>query len=365
MVVDRHGGNIYKASEKYGMAIHDILDYSANVNPLGMPEKLRDIYISNLTDVEKYPDPECVELRRAIANYAGVDADKIIVGNGASEIISMLIAVLSPKRVLIPAPTFSEYQRFAANFQCEIDFHMLKEKESFKLDVKELAAKLTNDLDAVFLCNPNNPTSTLISRTDIELLLKEAERKEVTVIIDEAFVELTDGGNRNSVSDLLEIYDNLFIIRAFTKIFAIPGVRLGYGLGNSGIIKKMWNYKIPWSVNTFACLVAKFLPYAGEYLQRTQEWLTKEKEYFYEKLCGIDNLHVFKPEANFILIKIKHPLLTSGMLRDRMLAKGILVRDACNFTFLDNRFIRIAIKDRKSNDRFLEAICDIMNSIKI
>ena len=363
MDVEQHGGNIYKASEKHGIAVHDILDYSANINPLGMPDKLRDIFISNIKDVENYPDPECIGLRRAIASYVDVSTDNIIVGNGASEIISMLFAVLSPKRALIPAPTFSEYQRVAANSMCEVDLHILKEQDNFKLDVVELAAKLTYDLDAVFLCNPNNPTSTLISRADIDVLLKEAEGKGITVIIDETFIELTDGGNRNSVADLLKTYDNLFIIRAFTKIFAIPGVRLGYGLGSSKVINKMWDSKIPWSVNTFACLVAKFLPQAYEYLQRTQEWLVNEKKYFYTQLCSIDNLYVFKPETNFVLIKINHPFLTSGMLRDRMLSKGILVRDASNFMFLNNKFIRAAIKDRKSNNRFLEVISDIMADV--
>lgn len=218
MLVEQHGGNIYKASEKYGISIDYILDYSANINPLGMPDKLRDIFISNIKYAENYPDPECVELRKAIASYVDLSIDNIIIGNGASEIISLLFAALSPKRVLIPAPSFSEYQRFAANSMCEIDFHRLREQDNFKLDVEELAAKLTYDLDVVFLCNPNNPTSTLISRADIELLLKEAEEKGITVIIDEAFIELTDGGKRNSVSDLLKIYNNLFIIRAFTKI---------------------------------------------------------------------------------------------------------------------------------------------------
>ena len=363
MNVEQHGGNIYKASKKYGIAKDDILDFSANINPLGIPHRLRDIFVSNLKDVENYPDPECMALKNAIANYVGVSTDNIIVGNGASEIIGMLFTVLSLKRVLIPAPTFSEYQRFAVGYGCELDFFILKEQDNFKLDIGKLLENLTWDLDAVLLCNPNNPTSTLINRSDMKLLIKEAKEKGITVIIDEAFIELTDGGNSNSVADLLEIYDNLFIIRAFTKVFAIPGVRLGYGLGNPKIISKMWSMKIPWPVNTFACLVAEFLPQAGEYLQKTQEWLVKEKDRFYNQLCEIDYLHPFKPETNFILIKIEHPYITSSILRDKMLSKGIMIRDASNFTSLDNRFIRVAIKDRESNKRFLATIKDLMGKI--
>ena len=360
MASEEHGGNIYKASDKFGIEKFNILDYSANLNPLGIPDLLRDIFISNIQNTENYPDPECTALKDAISSYVGVNTDHIIIGNGATEVIRLLFSVLLPKRLLIPVPTFSEYQRFAEAFKCKVDFFNLKEQENFKPNMKEFIEMLTVGVDTVMLCNPNNPTSTLVSRADLEELLKCALTKGITVIVDEAFIELTDGGNNNSVSDLLASYDNLFIIRAFTKVFAIPGVRLGYGLGNIKIIKRMWELKIPWSVNTFACLVADFLPQAEGYLSKTREWLTNEKEYFYNQLLGIDGLKVYRPQTNFILIKIIGSDLTSDRLKDKMASKGILIRDASNFMFLNNRFVRVAIKDRESNERFLEVITNIM-----
>ena len=222
MTIEQHGGNIYKASDQYGIAKQDILDYSANLNPLGIPDLLSNIFVSNIQRTENYPDPECTALRNAISSYVNVNSYNIIIGNGASEIISMLFSVLMPKKLLIPAPTFNEYQRFADIFKCKVDYLLLKEQDNFKLDMEELIGKFTVDLDAVLLCNPNNPTSTLVSRANLEELLKCALAKGIKVIVDESFIELTDGGNSNSISDMLASYDNLFIIRAFTKIFAIP-----------------------------------------------------------------------------------------------------------------------------------------------
>ncbi len=360
MALEQHGGNIYKASAEYGMDSSQILDYSANLNPLGMPAQLKDIFFENIREAENYPDPDCMALKEAISSYLDIGTDHIIIGNGASEVLSLLFNALLPKRVLIAVPTFSEYQQMAESVQCRVDFFMLHEQEEFRLDMERLIESLTPDMDAVILCNPNNPTSTLAAKEELESLLKASAEKKITVIIDETFIELTGGGNSNSVSDLLIHYQNLFIIRAFTKVLAIPGVRLGYGLGNRTLIQKMWGIKIPWSVNTFACLTAKFLPHLQEYLGQTQDWLISEKEYFYGQMLGIKGLKVYKPQTCFVLLKFSSPGMTSKKLRDQMARHGILVRDASNFLPLNNQFVRAAIKDRNRNEIFLKTIKNIM-----
>jgi len=194
-------------------------------------------------------------------------------------------------------------------------------------------------------------------------LIDYASGKNIYVIVDEAFIELTDGGNSNSVADCIVKYCNLFIIRAFTKLFAIPGLRLGYGIGSPDVINALWEKKLLWSVNTLALCVGEFLTDSGEYLRETTKWLVEEKEWFYSQLKAIKNIKVFEPKTNFVLVKLPDEGLTSGMLKDKLASRGVLIRDAGNFVFLNDRFIRIAVKDRKSNLRFLKVFEQVLQTI--
>lgn len=346
---ESHGGNIYKAIRDYSLEAANILDFSANINPLGIPRELKDIIKNNIDSLFNYPDPECQSLRKAISGYLNVGVDNIIAGNGATEIIFLLFEVLKLKRVLIPAPSFSEYTAAAERYGACIDYFRLYEEEGFRLFVDRLVDGIDEGVEAVMLCNPNNPTSTLISRESLARLIVSMNKKGVLVIVDEAFIELTEAGNNNSICDLIGQYDNLFIIRAFTKIFSIPGLRLGYGLGSIELIKEMWEKKLPWSVNTFACCMGEVLANGRDYFIKTSKWLVEEKKWLFDEFSDIRELKVFEPQTNFMLIKILKEGITSGMLRDKMGSRGILIRDAGNFKFLDDRYIRVAIKDRESN----------------
>jgi len=347
-----HGGNIYWASQRYGIRAEDILDYSANINPLGLPEGLKDLLMSGLDNLANYPDPEYTELRKDISGYLKVDEERIIPGNGATEIIYLLFDVLKLKRVLIPAPSFNEYVQAAQAAGVVTDFFELKEENNFKLIIDDLMDKISSGYDALMICNPNNPTSTLLSREELYRILQFTSKRGIHLIIDEAFIELTVEGNGNSMTDALDEFNNLFIIRAFTKIFSVPGLRLGYGIGNTELVKEMWKRKMPWSVNSLACNAAKILSSCREYLEETARWLAEEKERFYKELSSVEGLKVFEPQTNFILIKILLPSLNVATLKENMGKKGILIRDASNFKFLNDKFFRIAIKDRESNIRF-------------
>jgi len=358
-----HGGNIYEASEKFGIDKKNILDYSANINPLGLPESMKEIIASSIENLVNYPDPYCNDLKAEISRYLNIGEENIIVGNGASEIIFLFFDTLHLRKVLMPAPTFSEYARAARGFNIEIDYFELREDESFRLNVDRLVSHMGNGVDALLLCNPNNPTSTLSAKEDILGLLEFARRNGIFVIIDEAFIELTVGSNENSMVEALAKFDNLFIIRAFTKVFAIPGLRLGYGLGSKTLIRKMWERKQPWSVNSLACSMGKLLAEESDYLARTRQWLEEETEWFYNELNRIPGLKVFKPQTNFVLIKILVDGFNSVKLRSEMAYKGILIRDAGNFMFLNDKFVRLAIKDRKSNVRLLSVLSETLKEL--
>jgi threonine-phosphate decarboxylase len=355
-IADKHGGNIYKASERYGIRKEDFIDYSANINPLGIPEELRELIISNIDLLSSYPDPECNDLRKDISSYLDIPSDRIIIGNGAAEIIFLLFDELKPKRVLIPAPTFCEYERAAIKSGAEVVFFRIKESRHFKLDINELIICMNEDIDTLILCNPNNPTSVLTESGDLLQLIKTASQKGINVIIDETFIELTAGGNINSVIGYLREFGNLFIIRAFTKLFAIPGLRLGYGLGNEVFIRNLWKRKVTWSVNCFAGISGLLLKNINGYLDRTSLWLSREINRFYNGLCDLEKFQVFKPNTNFILLKIIDKNTNSSKLKESMAFKGVLIRDASNFRFLDDRFIRVAIKDMDSNEKFIEVL---------
>jgi len=360
----KHGGDIYGVSEDYGINRQSILDFSANINPLGLPDTIVEIIEKGIRDIVNYPDPECRELKAAISGYLNVPEERIVVGNGASEIIFLLFEVLKPRKVLIPAPTFAEYERAAMKAGASVEFFRLLEEEGFKLQADRLAEAMDKDVDLVVLCNPNNPTSTLTSRDELLKLVEKAGKRGVNVIIDEAFIELTVGGNENSMARYLKDYENLFIIRAFTKLFAVPGLRLGYGAGSRGFVKKMWSEKTPWSVNSFACAAGKLLTDEKDYLKKTSEWLKEEKSRFYNELCKFRSLKVFEPQTNFILLRLVNTGLDAATLKEKMIRKGILIRDAGNFKFLGPEFFRVAIKDRESNNRFIETLSEILGGFK-
>jgi threonine-phosphate decarboxylase len=357
-----HGGDIFRASKLYGLKNIDFLDYSANINPLGLSDDLRELLISNIDRLKNYPDPDCTDLKADISNYLGVEEISVIIGNGASEIIFLLFDALRPKKVLLPAPTFSEYAHAAHRSGVEVEYFELKEENDFKLDVHGLLDQLSGNTDTIFLCNPNNPTSVLTSVKELLYLIKQAKVKGMNIIIDEAFIELTSGADKNSMMEYVKQFPNLFIIRAFTKLFAIPGLRLGYGVGNPDFIKRMWDRKMPWSVNALACGIGSILADQTGYLKRTSIWLEEELGWFYNELKNLSGLKVFQPDTNFVLIRLLDQKMNSHKIKDLMAVRGILIRDAANFKFLDDRFIRVAVKDRESNIRFLREFKEVLNT---
>ena len=369
---DFHGGNIYKIFREKN--IDKILDYSSNINPYGLPENLKKEIFEKLFVLERYPDPDYIELREKIAEKNNLNIENIIVGNGATEIIFLFMKILSPKKVLIVSPTFGEYERAIkastlANDNLKINYFELKEAENFVLNIKNLETELENNYDLLILCNPNNPTGQFLKLKKLEEILKICEQKNTKLFVDEAFVEFVEDWENESIINSKENKENLFVIRAFTKIFAIPGLRLGYGICfNNNLLKKMLEKKEPWSVNNIADLAGQTVLDDENYIQKTKEWIKDQKKYMYENLNKIEGLRVYKTEVNFILLKIEDNLLEKGLdvknLRKKMLEKGILIRDASNFIYLDKHYFRLAIKDKLNNEKVIETLTSILKNIK-
>ena len=367
---DFHGGNIYKIFREKN--IDKILDYSSNINPYGLPENLKKEIFEKLFVLERYPDPDYIELREKIAEKNNLNIENIIVGNGATEIIFLFMKILSPKKVLIVSPTFGEYERAIkastlANDNLEINYFELKEAENFVLNIKNLETELENNYDLLILCNPNNPTGQFLKLKKLEEILKICEQKNTKLFVDEAFVEFVEDWENESIINSKENKENLFVIRAFTKFFAVPGLRLGYGICfNNNLLKKMLEKKEPWSVNNIADLAGQTVLDDENYIQKTKEWIKDQKKYMYENLNKIEGLRAYKTEVNFILLKIEDNLLEKGLevknLRKKMLEKGILIRDASNFIYLDKHYFRLAIKDKLNNKKVIESLSSILKN---
>lgn len=384
--MDFHGGNIYKVFREKNLK--EILDYSSNINPYGIPESLKKRITENLEILERYPDPDYVELREKLAHLNNVNMSDIVLGNGATEIIFLFMKVINPKKILIVSPTFGEYERAVKavgtsrnsidlscsddnknieNKEIEIEYFELKESDDFNLNIGNLKNELEKKYDLLIICNPNNPTGKFLKLAQTEEILKECNKYDTKLFIDEAFIEFLADGMKKSIINTEENKKNLFVTRAFTKFFAIPGLRLGYGMYfDKELEKKISEKKEPWSVNNIAEIAGLTVLDDTEYIEKTLKWITKEKIYMYEKLNEISGIKVYETEVNFITGKIDEKLFLEGLnvkiLREKMLEQGILIRDASNFKFLDERFFRLAIKDRESNDRVIEAMKEIFQT---
>ena len=397
--MDFHGGNIYKVFREKN--IREILDYSSNINPYGIPESLKKKINENMEILERYPDPDYIELRSKLASLNKVDISDVILGNGATEVIFLFMKVIRPKKILIVSPTFGEYKRAVKatvnydDFSCseksdnrnygnknynnknsdnrnsgdkkvEIEYFELKESDDFKLNINNLRKELGAKYDLLIMCNPNNPTGKFLKLAETEEILKECNKYNTKLFIDEAFIEFLSDNLKESIINTKENKQNLFVTRAFTKFFAIPGLRLGYGIYfDKSLEKKIAEKKEPWSVNNIAEMAGITVLDDAEYIEKTLKWITEEKKYMYEQLNKISEIKPYETEVNFITVKINEELFSKGMnvkkLREKMLEQGILIRDASNFKFLDERFFRLAIKDRESNDKVIRVLKEIMN----
>ena len=388
--MDFHGGNIYKIFREKN--IKEILDYSSNINPYGIPESLKKRITENLEILERYPDPDYIELRQKLAHLNKVDMSNIILGNGATEIIFLFMKVINPQKVLIVSPTFREYERAIKATErvenssilgdsnkkedddnsyekqkIEIEYFELKENDDFKLNIHNLKNELEKKYDLLIMCNPNNPTGKFLKLDETEEILKECNKYNTKLFIDEAFIDFLKDGIKESIINTKEDKQNLFVTRAFTKFFAMPGLRLGYGIYfDKKLEKRISEKKEPWSVNNIAEMAGLTVLDDTKYIEETLKWIAEEKTYVYEKLNEINGIKPYKTEVNFITVKIEDNFILKGLnvkiLRGKMIEKGILIRDASNFNFLDERFFRLAIKNRKNNIRVIEVLKEIFNN---
>ena len=351
-----HGGNIYEAIREIGISHKDLLDFSANINPLGFPDSVREIIKKNIDSIIYYPDPKQRELRKAAASYYGVGEENVLPGNGSVELINLVLETLRPSKVIIPSPTFTEYALAAKNRGIELDLLDMTKNE-FVWDnafVESVIKKISSGV-LVIICNPNNPPGNLVKKEIIKTLMEETKRKGAFLLLDEAFIDFI--GEHESLSKDVIKNPNFIVLRSLTKFFALPGLRIGFAIAGEELIDKIEKLKDPWNVNTFAAAVGKEVLKDEDYIKKTREYIFREKDFLWRNLKEFNFFKPFKPAANFILVKITGNFKASFLARE-LLKKGILIRTCSDFAFLDDTYFRVAVKDRRANEILIRALSE-------
>lgn len=346
-----HGGNIYEPAAD-GEAW---LDFSANINPLGMSARAREALLRHIDDVIHYPDPQMRELRAALAAHYHLPAECFLCGNGAAELFYLYFFVKRPKRVLLPVPSFSEYERAARAAGAEVHFFCLEEKSGFQPDLTKILQEVGRiGADCVVLGNPNNPTGTLLFRDDLMTFARDLRTFSCQLLIDESFLDFrrdeTEFTLRREAAEL----ENILLVRSLTKFFAIPGLRLGFALGPEDLLNQMEQAKDVWNVNLLAQAAGAAMLSDVTYQKKTREFAAAEKDYLAGGLRALGKIKVYPPSVNFLLVRLKRPQHTDELL-DFLRQRHILVRDCRHYPGLETGFLRLAVRTRDENDRLLAA----------
>lgn len=351
-----HGGNTEEIARKYNLSSNEIIDFSANINPLGLNENIKNAMIKAIDKIIKYPDITYFDLKNSIGKFENINSENIILGNGAAEVIFNIIRALTPKKALLPAPTFSEYEEAILSVGGDIEYFNLKEDDNFILNNKFIEA-INENIDITFICNPNNPTGVLSDNNFINELLKKSVITNTIVVIDESFLDFVKDNENYSSKELLDKYNNLIIVKSLTKFFAMPGARIGYGICfNNDIICKINKVMVPWSVNIMAADGIMQGLKEKSYIDNSIEYVNNEKNYLYSALKEIDCIRVFQPNVNFIMFK----LLKNLDLKSELIKRKILIRSCDNYIGLNNSFYRVAVRTRKENNKLIEELKNIL-----
>jgi threonine-phosphate decarboxylase len=328
------------------------IDCSSSVNPLGMPrDALRVIERQAGRLAPAYPDPECRDLKKSIAKYAGVDRDMLAVGNGAAEIIYWFAQAFAKKRAVVPAPTFCEYELASHKAGARVDFVPLD--VNFALDA-DAVIRNAKGADAIFLCNPNNPTGRLAT-AQIKKIIENIDPATM-ILLDECFIELVDRPKQNTLVDLVRDFSNLVVLRSLTKSFGMAGLRLGYSISSPAVAEKLQSMRVPWNVNALAQAAGIAALADRGHTRKARELVKNERRFLYDRIRKA-GLVPLESDANYFLVQLEE---NSTKFRDRLLKKtGVLVRDCSTFTGMGDRHVRIAVRTRRENvivARALEAV---------
>lgn len=339
-----HGGDVYRHP--------DVIDFSSNMNPLGTPESLKEAVTASMQYISRYPDVRCEKLICALSQYEGVAQEQLICGNGAADLIFSLVQSVKPKRALIQAPTFAEYAQALETVDCRVDYFDTS-ADGFCLSERYIEA-LEKKPDIVFLCNPNNPTGFLIDPELLTSIADICERQKTFLVVDECFQDFIPHEKQFTLKNRISDSRYLFVLKAFTKRYAMAGLRLGYGMtGNKELLSRMERITQPWNVSLPAQEAGLAALRENDYVEAGLNLVQTELRWLKEKMGGL-GLKVYDSQANYVFFE------GPADLKEQCLNRQILIRSCSNYPALGEGFFRIAVRNHEDNEKLIQVLADIL-----
>jgi threonine-phosphate decarboxylase len=353
-MLEGHGGNIYATAQRFGHPLENIIDMSSNINPLGPPPGLLDFLKCNLSRVTRLPEVDSQETLKAFAGFLQMDPDRMLAGNGTTQFIYQLPSVLDIRKALIIGPTYSDYGDACKMHRVPASMVIASEAASFQPDIGHIEKSLES-ADTVFVCNPNNPTGALILKHDLQEICRA--HPKTRFVVDESYLPFIKGGEVESM--MKANLENVIVLFSISKIFAVPGLRIGFVAGNIAAIREFRRFLLPWSVNCLAHTAVQYLVENKNaiqaFVQKTRNFIQDQREEFDRSLRNISAIKLYPSATPFLLARL--PQAVSAESAWASLAREkILIRNCSNFPGLSDRFIRLSLKSREANQLLTEKL---------
>ncbi len=354
-----HGGDLRTAEEAYGIAADQWLDFSSNMNPWGPPEVVGEIMRERWREIVRYPDPAVRGLRKKLSEVYDIPAESILVGNGAAELIELVIRVQKPAETVLARPSFSEYEEAVHKAGGTVLELPLSAENEFVLpaSLQEWTLSAAEQGRTLFLGHPNNPTGRLIPDETLRALTASG----APLIVDEAFMDFVPDEGRHSLLREAASSRHVIVIRSMTKFFAVPGIRLGFLVAHPDTVRDMAALQTQWSVNFLAQLIGEAVLGDDAYANRTRNWLQEERPWLTGRLKQL-GLRVTPSDVNFLLVQLSpEHAMDVNQLQQAMARRGIMIRDASLFAGLGSSYFRVAIRLRHENERLVQQLEEVLS----
>jgi threonine-phosphate decarboxylase len=353
-----HGGTIYAIARRMGIRPSELIDFSASINPLGFSPRVKKTLTEQAAALLHYPDQEAHDFVKELSTYHRLPADTIIAGNGSTELIYLLPQVIKMKKVLLVVPTFSEYESSIRRAGGKVFYYRTNEKEEFCIQPQKLLAELRKGYDALYICNPNNPTGVLTLKKVLKEIAAAARKQSAAVIIDETFIDFNEN---QSMKHETERFENIYILRSMTKFFALPGLRAGYVISSRENIKKLKAGQEPWSMNVLSQHAGIASLRDKDYIQRSLTYMKTARRELVAALNTVPCLEIFESGANYLLVKLHDPApLTVSALYEKLLKERIIIRKCNTFQGMGDDYFRVAVRKKSENNILVEKLREIL-----